>query len=475
MKSSNTALAEDRFAGAREVMGMAGPIAMGTMSFVAMDFADKFMVATLGTEELAAIGSAGLWSYLAAAIIIGIVGCISTFVGQSIGRGDARSAGAYAWQGFYISLLAGIGALIAWPLAGPVFGAMGHEPRTTELEVVYFQIRLLGYFPLAWGTALATFFQGVNRPYVQMNVMIAGNFLNIFLNYVLIYGNFGAPELGMAGAAWGTVIAQFAQAAALHFIFFLPSFDGPYATRSSWRFDLRRFRELVRIGAPSGVHMLLEVATWGVFISFIVGGYGTAQLAANNAALSFMHLSFMPAMALNQAIAPIVGQWIGRGDVARAKARTYTAVKIAVVYMLLMGIVFAVIGDRMIARFFSDDPAIILLGWQLLVCAAVFQGFDGMNIVCAGALRGVGDTRWVMFATMVGAYPVFLPIATAMAYYGGGALGAWIGATVYISGLSMAMLWRFHAERWRSISIFDVPAEEALPVGVLTPAEQPAK
>ncbi|MBI1320619.1 MAG: MATE family efflux transporter [Candidatus Hydrogenedens sp.] len=472
MNSPTSEKVEDRFAGVREVMGMALPIAMGTMSFVAMDFADKFMVAQLGTGQLAAIGSAGIWSYLAAAIIIGIVGCISTFVGQSIGRGEGENAGAYTWQGFYISLLAGGLALIMWPLAAPLFGLMGHSPQTTQLETTYFQIRLLGYFPLAWGTALATFFQGVNRPFVQMYVMIAGNFLNIFFNYLLIFGHWGAPAMGMAGAAWGTVLSQFAQAGALHLIFYLPAFDRAYATRSTWRFDARRFRELIRIGAPSGIHMLLDVATWGVFISFVIGRFGDAQLAANNAAISFMHVSFMPALALNQAIAPIVGQWIGRGNFALAKARTYTAIKIAMIYMTGMGLVFAFIGDQMIATFFTDDPAIIRLGWQLLVCAAVFQGFDGMNIVCAGALRGAGDTKWVMYATLVAAYPIFLPIATLMAWLGGGALGAWIGATFYITGLSFTLLWRFRAERWRSISIFDASAP---PLATMTPAEQVAK
>jgi len=445
---------EPRWAGTQEVMTMAGPIVISAMSFVAMDFADKLMVAQLGTENLAAIGSASIWAYVLGTIILGVVGCVSTFVSQSIGRGEPTRAGSYTWQAFYVSLLAGVLALLLWPASGTLFGLMGHSEAATKLEIAYFNVRLLGYLPMAWGTALIAFYQGINRPAVTMYVVVIANITNIVFNYGLIFGKLGMPQLGIAGAAWGTIASQYVQAVLMHLLFVSKGTDREYHTRETWRFDPHRFWELLRIGAPAGASMMLDVAIWGIFISFVVGRFGDKALAANNAALSIMHISFVPAIALNQAIAPIVGKWIGSGDIALAKARTFTALKIAGIYMLVAGIFFAIFGAPIIA-IFNDDPEVILLGWQLLVIAAVFQLSDSTQIVLMGALRGAGDTRWVMMATLIGAYFCFLPLACFLALvYPGGPFWAWVGASIYIIGLSITLMRRFLSERWRHINIF---------------------
>lgn len=458
---------EPRLEGVREVSVMAGPIVVGAMSFVAMDFADKYMVSRLGTDSLAAIGSASLWAYVLAVVVLGTVGCVSTFVSQSIGRGAKDDASVYAWQGFYISLGAGALALCLWPVSPVLFNLMHHSPHVTQQELDYFQVRLLGYLPIAWATALGAFFQGVNRAAVSMYAVVVANIANIVVNYALIYGKWGAPALGVEGAAWGTTAAQYLQALVLFGIFLLPGFHRQYQTRSMWRFDAARFRELLRIGVPAGVSQMLDVATWGIFISFVVGRFGDVALAANNAAVAIMHISFIPAIGLNQAIAPIVGQWIGRGDIERAKARTYTALKLGSSYMVVMGIIFAVFGGN-IVQILTQDPEVIRLGWQMLIMAALFQFSDCTGIVMMGALRGAGDTRWVMFATLVGAYCCFLPLATFLAMvYPGGPAWAWVGASAYIIVLGAVLFWRFRSERWTQIQIFN--EESKLP-----PALQPA-
>lgn len=446
---------EPRWAGVREVMGMSGPIILGSVSYTIMQFVDTIMVAKLGTDTLAAAGSAGVWSYTMGCLIFGVVGCVSTFAAQSLGRGEQHNCARYAWQGIYIAMLAGGVALVLWPLSGVLFRSMGHSPEVTRLELIYFRIRLLSYIPMAWVTALAAFFQAVNKPRVPMRVAILANVLNVELNYVLIFGKLGFPAWGIGGAAAATVIAMFVQAISLQWIFLSKPVNAQFKSRSGFGVDLVRIRELLRIGLPSGLSMFLDVANWGVFTSFMVGGFGAAALAAHNAAIQFMHVAFMPALGLNQGIAAIVGQYIGRGDIARAKARTYTAMRIAITYMVLVGLVFAVFGRTLIHTFFSKEPDVIALGGILLILAAIFQGFDAINIVCFGALRGAGDTRWMLYITFIAAYFVFLPLAAMLAWpLDLGAVGAWIGATVYIIGLSGALFRRFHGERWRAISIF---------------------
>jgi len=452
---------EARWAGLNEVMRMSGPIILGSLSYTIMLFVDQVMVARLGTDALAALGSAGLWSYISGCFFLGIIGCVSTFVAQSYGRGNLDNCARYAWQGIYISFLAGVMALVLWPLSGPLFAVMRHPEGVMQLEIVYFRIRLFGFVSMAWTTALASFFQAVGRSRVPMYVAIVCNAANILLNYLLIFGKFGFPRWEIAGAGTATVISLALQVVLLQAVFLSGPIDRRFGSRRAYVFDLAKCRELIRIGLPAGLTFLMDIANWGLFTSFIVGYFGAVALASHNAAIGFMHLAFMPAIGLNQGLAAIVGQYLGRKDPTTAAARTYTAMKLAMAYMFVMGLIFAVFGRVLIDFFFTDDPEVLDLGHKLLILAALFQAFDGINIVASGALRGAGDTRWMAIMTFLFAYFFFLPLALALAFPAGlGAVGAWIAATVYIIGLSGLLFTRFRGGRWQRIRIF---AEDLAP------------
>lgn len=454
---------ESRWTGSREVMRMSGPIILGMLSFTVMEFFDKAMVSYLGTDALAAVGSAGIGSYTLSTLYMGVISVVTTFVAQCYGRGEKHLCARYCWQGVYLSLLGILFAVVLWPLSGPLFDAMRHTPEVTRLELAYFRTRLSGYVFIGVSTAMAGFFQAVNRSRIPMYAAVFGNGLNLFFNYLLIFGKFGFPRLEVTGAALATVISTLFQAVFLSLIFLNGRFNTEYQTRASWHFDWNRTREMFRIGVPAAMTMFFDVANWWIFISFIVGYFGAAQLAANTVALGFMHVCFMPAVGLNHGIAAIVGQWLGRGDVARAKARTYTAMRIAMGYMVFMGMIFALFGDKIILFVFQTEPEVARLGHQILILVAFFQAFDAINIISTGALRGAGDTRWMMVMTFLMSYLVFLPLAL---FFGiivkGGAMGAWTGAMIFIVILSGILFHRFYSEVWRDINIFkySVPEEK---------------
>ena len=281
---------EPRGTGVREVMAMSGPIILGMLSYTVMEFFDKVMVSYIGTDALAAVGSAGIGSYTLCTLYMGIISVVSTFVAQCYGRGDHDLCARYCWQGIYLSVLGIVFAVALWPLVNPLFQLMNHTPEVTRLEVQYFRIRLLGYFFIGCNTALSGFFQAVNRSRIPMYTAIVGNAINLSLNYALIFGHFGFPRLEVAGAAIATVVAIFAQGVMLFVIYLSPSFHRAFQTRTSRQFDWHRLREMVRIGLPAAVSMFLDVANWWIFIAFIVGRFGAIQLAANTIAISFMHI-----------------------------------------------------------------------------------------------------------------------------------------------------------------------------------------
>jgi MATE family multidrug resistance protein len=354
---------------------------------------------------------------------------------------------------------------------------MGMPADVTRLAIDYFEIRLIGYAFMAWLTALTMFFQAIGRPMIPTVTSFIAVGVNIVLNALLIFGLFGFPRLEVQGAAIATVIALGLQCVLLQGIFLSRAVDSRYATRGAWRFDRVKWGELLRIGVPAGLTFFMDVATWGIFTSFIVGRFGEMQLAAHSVALAVMHLSFMPAVGLNHAIAPIVGKYIGAKDIPRAMARTHTCYKLAISYMTCMGIV-AAIGGPVIIRWFLPhaSPELVRTGHTLLMMAALFQAFDAINIVASGALRGAGDTRWMAIITFFMAYGCFLPVAGGLAILvGWEAPGAWVGATIYIIALSGFLFTRFESRRWQSIRVFadDDPEAAADPVIDAEPAPSP--
>ena len=447
---------EPRWEGVREVMAMSGPIILSTLSYSLMGFVDRVMVGRVSEAALAAVTSADIASYTLSTLFMGIVSIVGTFAAQCYGRGERADCARYCWQGVWLSFSGVLFALCLLPLSGPLFRLMGHTPEVTALELTFFRIRLFGYLFVGFMAAFTGFFQAVNRSSIPMVTAIIGNAANFILNYVLIFGRFGFPAMGIAGSATATVLAMGLQCALLFVVFLAPSFHEKYATRGTWAFDPRRLRELVQVGVPAAMSMFLDVANWWIWISFIIGRFGTVQMAANTVALSFNQFCFMPVIGLHMGISAIVGQWIGRGDPDRARARTHTTLKLAAIYMVGMGLVFATFGGGLARAIFNpDNPDIVPLAARLLVLAALFQAFDAANITYIGALRGAGDTRWMMWMTLLIAYGFGLPLSCFLGFvlrletY-----GAWIGATVYIVVLSGTLMARFEGGRWRRISIF---------------------
>lgn len=459
---------EPPWTGLREVLGMAFPIILGMLSFVFMQFVDQWMVSRLGKEALAAVGSAGLWSYAVTTFVLGIVGCVSTFASQSLGRGNLSNCTAYTWQGIYLSLVSGVLVLVFWPASEWFFKSMNHSPEVTRLEILYFQIRLFGFVFIIWQGALAAFFQAVNRAIVPMYAALAANIVNAILDYLLIFGKFGFPAWGIGGAAIATVASLLVQVVMLQYVFMNATYHEAYRSRETYRPNMAKIRELLGIGVPAGVTHLMDVLVWGLFTSYLVGSFGDNQLAAHNTAIIYLHLCFMPALGVHHAIAPIVGQWLGRGRVDIAKKRVYTAFGLAMCWTTFVGLQLALFGGPLM-RIFSDVPEIVEIGKKLLIFSAIFQAFDACNIIVSGALRGAGDTRWLAIVMTSLAYLFFMPMAYFIAVtLDGQAVGAWLGATIYIIVMSFVLFWRFKSERWRDINIFTsttVATETPAPIG----------
>ncbi len=440
--------------GLREILRLAFPIIASMASATVAGFVDTWIVAQVGTTEMAAIMPAGVTAYTLTALPLGITQCVSTFAAQALGRGRRGEGAAFAWQGLYLSVFVGVVCFLLWPMAPLFFGAFGHEPEVVALEVMYFRIRLWGIgLGIAIG-GLNGFFYGIHRPGIPLVAMVIDNVANVVLCYLLVFGAWGAPRLELAGAAVAFVLSFVAQLVVLLAAFLSSTYHNEFFTRSDWRFSWARFWQLLRIGWPLGVQQSIDILSWGVLIILMVGRFGKEQLAASNIAIQYMTISFLPGMGLGQALTALVGRYIGEGNLETAIQRVYEGLLLAMLYMAGMGLIYFLLPGPLMA-FFNADPRVIQAGSTILLCAAVFQMFDAMNVTFVGALRGAGDTHGIAWITIGLLVTVFAPLSVGSVVFTDlQSVGPWVAGTVYTILLGLLLWWRFERGKWQEINIF---------------------
>jgi MATE family multidrug resistance protein len=444
-----------------EVLWLSLPIIITMLSFTLMHVVDSLMLSKHSTDALAAVMPASTVFFLFASLVMGTLSITNTFVSQCLGRGEEREGPGYAWQALYVAAAWGTICMLLWPVAPHIFRLAEHGDAIRALELGYFRILIFRMPSAGAWFALASFFQATKRPVVPMIAALIGNGLNIALDYVLIFGAGPFPEMGIRGAAIATVLGSYCQSGMLLAVFLSAWMHRKYGTRSAWRFDLTKAAQLVRVGLPAGLSWSLENVGWSFFVLFIIGSLGADALAANNAAIQVVHLSFMPVIGLNIGVQAVVGRHIGMKDWDGAKRRAYRALAVAVCYMTAMGVLFLVTRRWVMLQFAPAEGdiagfrSVVEKGATMLIFAAVFQAFDAVAIICYGALKGAGDTRFVMLVNLSCAALVFVPSALLLTQvFTFGVAGAWASMTLYIITVAMINLWRFHSDAWRRIDVF---------------------
>jgi multidrug resistance protein, MATE family len=275
--------------------------------------------------------------------------------------------------------------------------------------------------------------------------LISANVVNLVGDWVLIYGHWGSPAFGVAGSGWSTCISRVYMAAVLfvavvrqHRRKKLPLFASPY------RPDFARIAELLRIGLPAASQILFEIGVFAA-VTALIAKIDAASIAAHQVALNCASLTYMVPLGISSAAAVRVGQGIGRRDPAGAGRAGWTAIAMGAAFMCLAAIVLVSVPEW-IVRVFTPDPAVIRNGVKLLLVAAAFQLFDGLQTVATGALRGAGETRIPMFSSFVAYWVVGLPLGYYLGFNRGfGALGLWAGLAISLMLIAGALVWA-----WRS-------------------------
>ncbi|MBA4357676.1 MAG: MATE family efflux transporter [Desulfovibrio sp.] len=459
--------------GYREALQIGAPLMVSMGSSTLMQFTDRVFLGRHSVAEIAAAVPAGIASFLFLGFFMGVASCVGVLVAQYVGACRPERVGPALWQGVWFSLASAVLLAGLAFLGGPLFAWAGHPAAVRGLETDYFFILTLGSGFAVLATALSGYFSGLGRTVPVMLVNLAGAAANIPLDYALIFGRWGAPELGIRGAAMATV----AGSAITCLLFLALILCSPEARKRHKIATLPRpepemLRRLLRIGLPAGVQFFLDILALTGF-SLLVGRLGMVELSATNIAFSINSLTYLPVIGLSIAASILVGRSQGQGRPDIAQRATGNILRLSLGWMWAMGLIFVLLPGPLLDLFettpgvapLPGDPAFAEIrsaGVVLLRYVALYSLIDGISIVYFGALKGAGDTRFVMLTMLAASLGVLILPTWALVATGiGGLHGPWLCLTAYIAVLALTFALRYRGGTWRHIKVIeDVPRAE---------------
>ncbi len=460
--------------GMAHVLAIAIPMILSTSAHTVQMFTDRMFLSWHSSLEFAASMQASITSFTLICFFMGVTGYANTFVAQYTGSGQHHRVGPSIWQANYFAIIGGLFMLLLIPYADDIFRWVGHEQQVQVYEVTYFRIMCISAIPAVLNSALACFYTGRGKTWIVFWINISATIINIVLDYIMIFGKYGCPELGIAGAGWATVVATVFSTLCYVYLFFSKENRQIYNTLAGLKPDWQLFGRLIKFGCPNGFHFLLDVAGFTLFIMY-VGRLGNLELAASNMAFQLNHLAFFPMIGLGIAISTVTGHALGADKPEEAVRATWSACILSFGYMIVLALGFVCCYDFFLIPFASMGSGpdggvsfeqvrpvvIILLRFVALYCI-----FDTGNIVFAGTLKGAGDTRFVMFCSLGLCWGVMvLPTILLTENHigpGNGLYLSWLALTLFVCLLAGVFYLRFACGKWKSMRVIEQPTLPAL-------------
>ncbi len=440
-----------------EILKLAVPLILSMIGLVLMQFVDALFLAWYSKEALAAVVPAGMASSLIISPFQGTAMFTSTLVAHYVGAKRQGRAFAATWQGIYFSAVSGFIVFLIGFAAEPLFNWVAHSEHIRLLEQRYFAILCWFSFTTICGSALSGFFSGRGYTATLAIVQLTGLAVNTILDYCLIFGYWGFPELGIDGAAYATVIAQ-GWVALILFILFIRSRQTSGHPWNDRGFELKLFQRLLHFGIPNGLRFAFEMLAWTLFI-FFIGRIGDNELAASNIVFRINGFAFFPIIGLGQAVGVLVGQAQGAGNINKTVKLTYTGFYLAEIWMIVIAAILVLFPFNILNLFNGNGvvdtyQSITALGVVLLRFVAVYSLLDACNIIFVSSLQSAGDTRWTMIFSIVSNCS-FLGVLMVADYLKVSIWFQWTTATIFVMVAAITWLIRFRLGRWKNIRVIE--------------------
>ena len=399
------------------------------------------------------------WPIVLARASQSVIGFSDALMSAPLGEAALAAVRRYAWYGLAFAVVAELLALLLIPLLPVLLGLVEYDDAVRGYLQMYLAIRLLSVGPAVAMEALGNWYGGLGNTRPAMVAGVVAMPCNVFGNYLLIEPRWGLPGYGVAGAAWASTIATCIGL----LVIAVPFARGWGAPPKPERFQLfaREFWRVLRFGVPNGVNWFLEFAAFIVFINVMVGHLGTTALAAFNVVIQLNSIAFMPAFGLGSAGAILVGESLGRRDVASARRYVRLTLTVAAAWMVSVGVVYFALPEALMRLFAHPGPTLaefLAMGTLMLIFSAFWQLFDAVGITLSESLRAAGDTTWCMLVRVVLSWFVFIPGAWFFVIQrGGGVIAVMLMMVAYILLLAWAFARRFLSGKWQHIDLLGEP------------------
>lgn len=436
------------------MMKLAVPVVLSELGWMAMGVVDLIMVGRLGPEAIGGVGIGNILYFTPCVVGLGLLIGLDTLVSQAFGARKIEECHRALFHGIALALLVSpilMGTMFALI---PLIGSAGLKPDVLREVVPYYKTLIWGTPPLLLFFVVRRYLQGMNLVRSVMIALLAANLTNLVGNWLFIYGRVGFPRLGVVGSGCATLVSRFV----------LVLIVAGYAIWHDRRFrtglwdaprklEWRRLRRLLALGWPAATQFLLEVGVFA-FAAMLAGRIGTTALAAHEIVLHAASVTFMVPLGVSAAGAVRVGQAIGRRDPRGAVRSGWVAIAIGAAFMTCAGLTF-LFAPSLVLGIFTTDPTVTRVGGSLLLLAALFQLFDGVQVVATGNLRGAGETRLPMLCNLGAHWLIGLPVGYLAAFaWHGGIVGLWIGLTsgLILVGIALIAAWATKSHKLMSRS-----------------------
>jgi multidrug resistance protein, MATE family len=427
----------------RPTLALAFPIIVGQVSQMLIGLTDNAFIGRVGTVPLAAAafthGVFGLFYVVGIGLLLGA----GVFAARDHGAGDEAGCAAWLRHGRALALAVGLGACALLAVLSTQLHRFGQPPEVVAIVRPFFLLISASILPTLFFQVQRQFAESIGRPWVPMGIILADVLLNALLNWALVFGHLGLPALGLVGSGWATLIAR-GVAVGVIALWLRRSPDFASVRAAPWAgWERARFVRLLRLGVPAGVMLLFEAGAFAVS-ALMMGWLGTVPLAAHQVALGCAALTFMFPLGLSLAASMRISKALGEGRRDVLRPIGFGALATGLGIMFCFALIFALAG-RHIAAAFTPAADVAALAARLLLVAAVFQLFDGGQVISVGALRGLHDVRVPTAITFVAYWVIALPLAYLLAFRTSlGAQGIWTGLAAGLACAAVLLAWRFH-------------------------------
>ncbi|MCB1188862.1 MAG: MATE family efflux transporter [Leptospiraceae bacterium] len=436
-----------------ELIPIALPIFFSQAIDVAMVFVDRYFLAQLGKEELAATLSGGLLTYLITTLMFGILGQIISLVGQYIGAKQPKEAIKTVHQGLLLTVLVTPCIfLLSYFFSPKLFLLFGHENDLYQNELKYFHILSLTVITTPLRLVFANFFIGIGKTSIVTIASLLGVLLNIPISYILVFGKHGFPKLGIEGAATGTILSSVLPIIILTIQFYSKRYRTDYNTATKFRFQCAILTKLIRYGLPSGIEMLVNLSGF-LFFTMTMYSYSSDVAASTTIVLNWDMVCFIPLLGISQAVSGQVGKYLGERNKDLALKSSWSALKIGWIYSFFITIVYFTFTNSLVNLFisgeeFSSYKKVVYYGTIMLKISCAYFIFDSTYSILGGILKGSGDTIWTMIMSSSIMWTFAILIFFLKNQFSISPILSWIVLTCMVLTLGIVYMVRFLRKKW---------------------------